>query len=413
MTLTLADVLRQDDFGMELRAGGGRALGADVAGATVLLLGQQPTSEHRALLLLTSGVPGGADADGERLLVAAARRAGAAGIVRAVGVGEQVPEEMLAAAEELGLPLLTAPPGASLRGIKDAVNERVTRSDLQLYQRLLTLQSSLIAAVSAPDSTGSLLRRLGSVVHSTVILYYPDGRLLAATGDGPTDVIWRRIDKDLHERQRFTVGRWQVVASLINGPEDTRRWIVLAKRDTPTSDEIVSPLIATVEQLLDVIALNRRAAANEEALQRADVLVRLVSSSGYERLGWDNVRPYGFVPHAPCYVAAIALPQWSERLLDPDLHAQQLREATQILRGLVANSSAPHLVASTEGVVVLLVQASDTRVVDECVAVLRGRALEASAGIGRKVASLEQIVNSYRDARLALTRALTRPDGKP
>jgi DNA-binding PucR family transcriptional regulator len=60
-----------------------------------------------------------------------------------------------------------------------------------------------------------------------------------------------------------------------------------------------------------------------------------------------------------------------------------------------------------------VVQASDTRVVDECVAVLRGRALGASAGIGRKVASLEQIVNSYRDARLALTRALTRPDGKP
>lgn len=161
MTLTLADVLRLDDLGMELRAGGGQALGAEVAGAAVLLLGQQPTSEHRALLLLTSGVPGGADPDGERRLVAAARRAGAAGIVCAVGTDEQVPPELLAAADEAGIPLLTAPPGASLRGLKDAVNERVTRADLQLYQRLLTLQSSLIAAVTAPDSTGSLLRRLG------------------------------------------------------------------------------------------------------------------------------------------------------------------------------------------------------------------------------------------------------------
>lgn len=413
MTLTLEEVLRQVDLGLDLLVGNAQALGVEVAGSAVLQLGQQPRQDHRSLLLLTSGMPGGSDADADRRLVAAARRAGAAGIIRATAADEPVPDDMRTAAEENGLPLLTAPPGTSLRAIRDAINERVTRADLQLYQRLLTLQSSLIAAVSAPDSTGSLLRRLGAVVNSTVILYYPDGRLLAVTGDGPTEVIWRRIDKNQQGRQRFTVGQWHVVASLINGPEDTHRWIVLAKRGSPTSDEIVSPLVATVEQLLDVIALNRRAAANEEALQRADVLVRLVSSNEWERFGWDHVRPYGFVPHAPCYVAAFALPQWSARRLDPELHAQQLRDATQILRGLVANSSSPHLVAATDGVVVLLLQTSDTEVINECVTVLRGRGLSASAGIGRKVASLGQIVNSYRDARLALTRALTRPDEEP
>jgi PucR family transcriptional regulator, purine catabolism regulatory protein len=99
--------------------------------------------------------------------------------------------------------------------------------------------------------------------------------------------------------------------------------------------------------------------------------------------------------------------------LPPELHSQQLRDATQILRGLVANSTAPHLVASTDGVVVLLLQVSDTEVIDECVTVLRGRGLSASAGIGRKVASLGQVINSYRDARLALTRAPTRPGDEP
>ncbi|WP_158703302.1 helix-turn-helix domain-containing protein [Pseudonocardia dioxanivorans] len=413
MTLTLRDVLRHDDLDLELVVGGEDVLETEVAGSAFLQFGEQPRSDHHhGLLLLTSGGPVGSDEAAEMRLIAAARRAGAAGIVRAVADAAQVPAAMREAAEEHGLALLTAGSSASLREIKDAINERVTRADLQLYQRLLTLQSSLIAAVSAPDPTGSLLRRLGAVVHSTVILYYPDGRVLSVTGDGPTEVIWRSIDKAQHSRQRFAVGQWHVVASLITGPDETCRWIVLAKRGAATADDIVSPLIATVEQLLDVIALSRRAAANEEALQRADVLARLISGNEHERFGWDYLRPFGFVPHGPCYVAAIGQPQWSEKRLDPELHGRQLRESTQITRALTANASAPNLVAATDGLIVLLVQASDTSIVEESVLVLESRGFSASAGVGRKVASLDQIVNSYRDARLALTRALTRPEGR-
>lgn len=412
MTLTLRDVLRQDDLDLQLVVGGDEALETEVAGSAFLQLGEQPrTDRHHNLLLLTSGGPVGPDEVADRRLIAAARRAGAAGIVRAVANGDEVPRALRDAAEEHGLVLLVAGSSASLRDVKDAINERVTRADLQLYQRLLTLQSSLIAAVSAPDPTGSLLRRLGAVVHSTVILYYPDGRVLSVTGDGPTEVIWRNIDKSRHTRQRFAVGQWHVVASLITGPDETHRWIVLAKRGAATSDDIVSPLIATVEQLLDVIALSRRAAANEEALQRADVLTRLITGNEHERFGWDYLRPFGFVPHSPCYVAAIAQAQWTGKRLDPEVHGHQLRESTQLTRGLAANSTSPNLVASIDGIVVLLVQAPDPQIVHECVEVLDGRGFPASAGVGRKVASLDQIVNSYRDARLALTRALTGPDG--
>lgn len=412
MTLTLRDVLRQDDLDLELVVGDEEALDVEVAGSAFLQFGEQPHADHHhGLLLLTSGGPVDTGEVADMRLIAAARRAGAAGIVRAVADDGEVPHAMRTAAEEHGLALLTAGSSASLREIKDAINERVTRADLQLYQRLLTLQSSLIGAVSAPDPTGSLLRRLGAVVHSTVILYYPDGRVLSVTGDGPTEVIWRNIDKSDHARQRFAVGQWHVVASMIVGPDETRRWIVLAKRGAATSDDIVSPLIATVEQLLDVIALSRRAAANEEALQRADVLTRLVSSKEHERFGWDYLRPFGFVPHGPCHVAAIAQPQWTGKRLDPELHGDQLRESTQVIRGLAANSAAPSLVAAVDGLIVVLVQAPDTQIVEECVKVLESRGFPASAGVGRTVASLDQIVNSYRDARLALTRALSRSEG--
>ncbi|MGD9990540.1 MAG: helix-turn-helix domain-containing protein [Dehalococcoidia bacterium] len=413
MTLTLGDVLRQDELDLELVVGGEEALRTELVGSAFLQFGEQPRSDHhRGLLLLTSGGPVGSDEAADMRLVAAAHRAGAAGVVRAVANADGVLPAMRAAAEEHGLALLTAGSSASLRDIKDAINERVTRADLQLYQRLLTLQSSLISAVSAPDPTGSLLRRLGAVVHSTVILYYPDGRVHSVTGDGPAEVIWRSMDKNTQERQHFTVGQWHVVASLIVGSDDTHRWIVLAKRGSATSDDIISPLIATVEQLLDVIALSRRAAANEEALQRADVLGRLISGNEQGRFGWDLLRPFGFVSHSPCYVATMALPRWSEKRLDPELHGQQLRESTQIARGLMANSSAPNLVASIDGLIVLLVQASGVSLIEECVAVLEGRGFTASAGVGRKVAALDQIVNSYRDARLALTRALTRSEGR-
>jgi purine catabolism regulator len=415
MTLTVADILRQNDLGLQLCAGGSGLDSAEVSGAAVLEIGQQPSGEHRSFLVLTSGALSGQnETEGALQLMHAAQSAGVAGIVLAAADEDRslAWESLKTAAETVDFPLLTAPTGASLRGIKEAVNERVARADLRLYQRLLALQSSLISAVTAPDSTESLLRRLGSVVHSTVILYYPDGRLLAVTGDGPTEVIWQRIDKDLRGRQHFMVGQWHVVASPIRGPEDTHRWIVLAKRGTPTSDELVSPLVETVEQLLSVIAMSRRAAANEEAQQRADVLIRLVSNAG-RQFGWDQVRPHGFRPHRPCYVAAIALPEWRERRLDSELHNKQLRDVLQNVRALIANSSAPHLVAAIDGVVVVLLQAPDTQPVDECVSVLRTRDLAVCGGVGRKVASLPDVVNSYRDARLALTRALSRGGAAP
>lgn len=415
MTLTVADVLRQDDLGLQLCAGGDETDAVEVVGAAVLQLGQQPSAQHRSLLLLTSGALAGADeAEEARHLVRAARRAGVAAIVLAAADEERssAQECWEAAAEAVGLPLLVAPPGASLRGIKEAINERVARADLRLYQRLLALQSSLISAVTAPDSTGSLLRRLGSVVQSTVILYYPDGRLLGVTGDGPTEVIWQHIDKESRARQRFIVGQWHVVASPIRGSEDTHRWIVLAKRGAPTSDELVSPLVETVEQLLSVIAMSRRAAANEEAQQRADVLTRLVSDSP-RQFGWDQVRPYGFKPHRTCFVSAIALPGWCERRLEPDLRLEQLRSTLRKVRALIANSSVPHLVASIDGVIVVLLQTSGTEPVDECVSVLRSREVLVSAGVGRKVASLGSVGNSYRDARLALTRAMARAGDGP
>ncbi|SNR35869.1 helix-turn-helix domain-containing protein [Actinomadura mexicana] len=411
---TIGDLQRNVDLELQLMVGGNRARTAEIARAEVLQLGRLPAAEHRAVLLLTSGLPEGAGPGGAEALVAAAKTAGAVGIVHTLAAdATRLPPAIVAAAGALDMPLLSAPANSSLRSIKDAVNERVARSELVLYQQLLALQSSLIAAVSTPDPTDSLLRRLGALVNSTVILYYPDGRLLAATGDGPASVIWQRIDKSSQERQQFTVGQWHVVASLINGPEEAHRWIVLARRGHPTPQEIVSQLITTVEQLLDVIALSRRAAATEEALQRADVLQRLVMNNGYEKFGWDQVRRFGFEPHGPCFVAAVALPHWSQRRLDPELHSQQLRDVTQIIRGLVSNSSSPHLVGSHEGVAVVILQCRDSRLIDEAVGVLRGREFQASAGIGRRVASLDLIGNSYRDARLALTRSLTRAADGP
>ncbi|GAA4555563.1 helix-turn-helix domain-containing protein [Pseudonocardia xishanensis] len=412
MTLNLRDVLRQPDLDLQLVVGGEAVLETEVVGSAFLPFGEQPRSDrHHGVLLLTSGGPVASDDAADTRLIAAARVAGAAGIVRSVSDSDPLPPAMRAAAEEHRLALLTAGSSASLREIKDAITERNTRADLQLYQRLLTLQSSLIGAVSAPDPTGSLLRRLGAVVHSTVILYHPDGRVISVTGEGPTEVIWRNINKGNHSRQRFSVGQWHVVASMISGPDESLRWIVLAKRGSAPSNDVVSPLIATVEQLLDVIALSRRAAANEEALQRADVLTRLISGNEQERFGWDYLRPFGFVPHGPCFVASIAQPQWCEKRLDPELHGRQLRESAQIVRGLMANASVPNLVAGTEDLIVLLVQASDAGSVEECLGVLEARGFVASAGVGRKVASVDQIVNSYRDARLALARAVARSGG--
>lgn len=414
MTLTVAEILRHNDLGLQLCAGGDGLDSIEVSGAAVLELGQQPAGHHRSFLLLTRGIPDGANEAEEAVrLVKAAQSAGVAALVLVAADDRRssTRETLTKAAEAVDFALLAAPAGSSLRGTKEALNERVTRADLRLYQQLLALQSSLISAVTAPDSTASLLRRLGAVAHSSVILYYPDGRLVAATGDGPSEVIWQRIDKDDRARQHFVVGQWHVVASPIGGAEDTHRWIVLARRGTPTSDELVSPLVETVEQLLSVIAMSRRAAANEEAQQRADLLTRLVSAAG-RQFGWDQVRPYGFKPHRPCYIAVLALPEWRDRRLDAELHTRQLHDVLLNVRGFLANSPVPQLVASIDGVVVILLQTADARPVDECVTVLGRRDLAICGGVGRKVASLSEVVNSYRDARLALTRSLSR-SGSP
>jgi hypothetical protein len=142
---------------------GTRPRTAEIARAEVLQLGRLLGAEHRAVLLLTSGLPEGAGPGGAEALVAAAKAAGAVGIVHTLAAdAAQPPEAMVADVAAADLPLLSAPPDSSLRVIKDAVNERVTRKRASRYQQPLAAQSSLIAAVSTPDPTDPLLRRPGA-----------------------------------------------------------------------------------------------------------------------------------------------------------------------------------------------------------------------------------------------------------
>ncbi|MFB7312729.1 PucR family transcriptional regulator [Streptomyces sp. NPDC056192] len=184
MPPTLASLVQHSALKLTVRAGADR-LDAPVRWAHASELADPvPYMEGGELLLITAT---NLDAENPEAMRRYVRRLAAAGVVGlgfAVGVNyDEVPQPLIDAAEEAGLPLLEVPRRTAFLAIAKAVSSAIAADQYRAVTAGFEAQRDLTKAALAGEGPGELLSRLAGQVDGWAALYDASGAVVAAAPD--------------------------------------------------------------------------------------------------------------------------------------------------------------------------------------------------------------------------------------
>ncbi|KAB7836392.1 PucR family transcriptional regulator [Streptomyces mobaraensis] len=184
MPPTLASLVHHSSLKLTVLAGRER-LDTPVRWAHVSELADPvPWMEGGELLLITAMKIDAADPDTVRPYVRRLVRAGVVGLGFAVGVNyEQVPDALVEAAEEAGLPLLEVPRRTPFIAISKAVSAAIAAEQYRAVTAGFAAQRELTRAALGPDGPAGLLARLAAYLDGWAALYDASGAVVAAAPD--------------------------------------------------------------------------------------------------------------------------------------------------------------------------------------------------------------------------------------
>ncbi|MBF9073715.1 PucR family transcriptional regulator [Streptacidiphilus fuscans] len=118
--------------------------------------------------------------------------------VAALGFGlapvhDEVPQELLAACDRWGLPLLLVPPETPFVALSRVVHLAMAEARSRELRRMSRAQSDLAAAAARPDAVEAVLRQLAAHLGAWTALLDGDGHELVACGAQPGDGARQRL----------------------------------------------------------------------------------------------------------------------------------------------------------------------------------------------------------------------------
>ncbi|MFJ9418256.1 PucR family transcriptional regulator [Streptomyces sp. NPDC101227] len=148
------------------------------------LIDPVPYMEGGELLLITALKLDAEDAEASRRYVRRVAQAGVVGLGFAVGVNyEDVPEPLVAAAREEGLPLLGVPRRTPFIAISKAVSAAVAADQYRAVTAGFEAQRELTRAALSAEGPAELLARLAAHLDGWAALYDASGAVVAAAPD--------------------------------------------------------------------------------------------------------------------------------------------------------------------------------------------------------------------------------------
>ncbi|MET8744202.1 PucR family transcriptional regulator [Streptomyces sp. NPDC004728] len=181
MPLTLASLVQHSALKLTVRAGADR-LDAPVRWAHASELADPvPYMEGGEFLLVTATNLDAENPEAMRRYVRRLAGAGVVGLGFAVGVNyDEVPEALIDAAEEAGLPLLEVPRRTPFIAIAKAVSSAIAEEQYRAVTAGFEVQRELTRAALAGDGPGELLTRLAAHLDGWAALYDAAGQVAAA-----------------------------------------------------------------------------------------------------------------------------------------------------------------------------------------------------------------------------------------
>ncbi|RDG32066.1 PucR family transcriptional regulator [Streptomyces corynorhini] len=183
MPPTLASLVQHPALNLTVRAGQDRLRTAVRWVHASELVDPVPYMEGGELLLITATTLDAEDPEAMRRYVRRLTGAGVAGLGFAVGVNyEDVPEALVTAAREAGLPLLGVPRRTPFLAISKAVSAAIAADQYRAVTAGFEVQRELTRAALAEGPT-ALLARLAAQVDGWAALYDASGAVVAAAPD--------------------------------------------------------------------------------------------------------------------------------------------------------------------------------------------------------------------------------------
>jgi len=400
MALTLGDLVKQEDLGLKLVTGTSASLRRSVAGAHAIEIANPTRWLDKQWVLLTTGIRLRGDAAAQRALVAEAAEKS----LTAIGFGievifRSVPAALLDEAERRAFPLFTIAPETPFRQIIGFVDRSLASDDFRVLRRRVTIESSLAEAMASENPEEALVRRLGSLIEASVVLYSLDGRVATSVGAAPREAIWDELRAD-PSRTRFTVGRWLVVAEpVLTGP-DVRRWLTVATRRRGLSEDLVVGVVRSAARLLGVVDLAREAMRAGERTLRAELLDQLLDPGRGTEVPPERLAAFGFDADRETRLALLEFESWQHESVAG--RASEAGRAARIVESAAQDSGAACLVAARRGGLAVVFQERE-RDLEDWAARLAGQGFDPIAGVGRPFpAGGKAALDSLRDAELAL-----------
>lgn len=222
MALSVTELLSLSALGLRLLAGAG-AVHREISWAHVSELADPAEFMRGGELLLLTGVnlPSGTPA--QRDYVSKLAEAGVAAIGFGVGLSwDEVPAELVVAAEDVGLPLLEVPRAVPFLAITRAVAAALSRREQAAKDWVLRAQRALTTAAVRRDSPASVLEELARLIGGWGLLLNRAGAVVAGSRSSSAEVAVRRaaLTPDL-ARLRDAPGAASLVAR--DGPGEV--WV--------------------------------------------------------------------------------------------------------------------------------------------------------------------------------------------
>jgi len=171
-------------------------------------------------LVLTTGLRLPRAAQRRRAYVEHLAGAGAAGIGFGIELGHpRVPRDLLAAADERGLPVLEVPFATPFLAISQAVTERLSAERLEDVRRTVAVQARLVKA-TVDRGVGGIVRDLARHLDARVAVLDPGLGVLAAEPQDAGTLVERveqQIAVQRRRRGRFGLAVSDEAGRLVNG----------------------------------------------------------------------------------------------------------------------------------------------------------------------------------------------------
>ncbi|MFP3462774.1 helix-turn-helix domain-containing protein [Arthrobacter globiformis] len=358
------------------------------------------------LVLIMGTVP----QDRDELDVLAEKVQGA--LCAAVAVPEnyrgQLKDELISEMAVRGIPVLEVPQTTRFADLIDTVNRFQVSPDAVRFNKMLTMQQSLVAALGPEEPMPALLSRLARVSGGGAGMVSGTGEVLAAAGVLPFRLLLHEIGGSAFPEVEINASGWNSLAIRF-GETASRavRWLIVGGRREQFVTSYVRAAARVTASLIDATDRIDALVAHQDQAVRSSVLSQLL-----------ELKPYDNPDVLAGRVASLGIAFHREvRVMDMVRFGPKVRGAAssspleeRISKAFI-KQGATVLVCRRSTSTAVLVEA-DERAREQALAALLAEDSGLLIGLGRAITHVREARMSHYDAVLALQQARMQPGSR-